>query len=124
MFLTSFVGAGKSTCIKVAQRFCFEFCRAVSIEWNDKTFYFTATTGSAASLFDGLTIHTAAGLCKKSVTAPLRREWDGVKILVIDEVSFFLLSSLQKLDRNLRKITGQSNKVYGGMNIIFSGDFH
>jgi len=76
MFLTGFAGAGKSTCVKVAQRFCFELCRAVSVEWSDKTFYFTATTGSAASLFDGLTIHTAAGLCKKSVSASLRREWD------------------------------------------------
>ena len=44
MFLSGFAGAGKSTCVKIAQRFCFEFCRAVSIPWNDNTFLFTATT--------------------------------------------------------------------------------
>ena len=47
LFLPGFAGAGKSTCLKIAQRFCFEFCRAVSIEWDDNTFLFTATTGSA-----------------------------------------------------------------------------
>ena len=51
MFLSGFSGAEKSTCVKIAQRFCFEFCRAISIPWNDNTFLFTATTGSAASLF-------------------------------------------------------------------------
>ena len=45
-------------------------------------------------------------------------------ILVIDEISFFALSSLEKLDKHLHRITGQSNKVYGGMSIIFAGDFH
>ena len=61
-FLTGFAGAGKSTCVKVAQRFCFEFCRAASIPWDENTFLFTATTGSAASLFGGQTIHDAAFL--------------------------------------------------------------
>ncbi|KAL7451888.1 hypothetical protein ACHAWC_005630, partial [Mediolabrus comicus] len=55
MFLTGFAGAGKSTCVTIAERFCFEFCRAVSIPWNDDTFLFTATTGAAASLFGGTT---------------------------------------------------------------------
>ena len=31
MFLTGFAGAGKSTCVKIAQRFCFEFCRSLSV---------------------------------------------------------------------------------------------
>ena len=62
MFLTGFAGAGKSTCVKISQRFCYEFCRAVSIPWNSDTFLFTATTGLAASLFGGQTIHDAAFL--------------------------------------------------------------
>ncbi len=51
MFLTGPAGLGKSTAIKVAQQFCYEFCIAVGIMWSDKTFIFTAYTGSAASLF-------------------------------------------------------------------------
>ena len=56
MFLTGPAGAGKSTAVKVAQRFCFEFCRAVGNLWSDSSFLFTTYTGSTASLFGGGTI--------------------------------------------------------------------
>ena len=49
MFVTCFAGSGKSIGINVAQRFCFEFCKATSIMWRDNTFLFTAYTGSAAA---------------------------------------------------------------------------
>jgi hypothetical protein len=62
MFLTVSTGSGKSTAMKVAQQFCYEFCIAVSIMWSDKTFIFTAYTGLAASLFGGVTISKAAFL--------------------------------------------------------------
>ncbi len=67
MFLTEPTGLGKSTAMKVAQQFCYEFCIAVGIMWSDKTFIFTAYTGSAASLFGGVTISKAAFLnqCKQ-----------------------------------------------------------
>ena len=66
-FLTGPAGAGKTTAVKLAQRFCFEFCNAVSVMWSDKTFLFTAYTGSAASFFGGVTICKAAFLLKKKV---------------------------------------------------------
>ena len=62
MFLTGPAGSGKSTSMKVAQHFCYEFCIAVGIMWSDKTFIFIAYTGSAASLFGGVTISKAAFL--------------------------------------------------------------
>ena len=31
MFFTGFAGSGKSTCVKIAQRFCFEFFQSLSI---------------------------------------------------------------------------------------------
>lgn len=126
MFLTGFAGAGKSTCVKIAQRFCFEFCRAVSIPWNDNTFLFTATTGSAASLFDGQTIHDAAFLngLERNISNKKRQEWQSVRTLVIDEISFFTRSNLEKLDRQLKNILGRQDRPYGGISIVFSGDFH
>ena len=42
MFLTGSAGAGKTKAVKLVQRFCFEFCRALSILWNNITFLFTA----------------------------------------------------------------------------------
>ena len=66
MFITGLAGSGKSTGINVAQRFCFEFCKAASIMWEDNTFLFTAYTGYAAGAFGALTTSTATYLQKKN----------------------------------------------------------
>lgn len=123
MFVTGFAGAGKSTAIKVAQTFCYEFCKAASIMWEDNTFLFTAYTGSAAAAFGGLTTTKATYLAKKGLSDDDRRAFHGVRVLIIDEVSFLKDSELIKLDRILQKIS-DNRKPYGGYNIIFAGDFN
>ena len=46
MFLTGPAGAGKSTTLKVAQTFLYEFCLAIGWLWSDSTFFLlTAYTG-------------------------------------------------------------------------------
>ena len=122
MFVTGLAGAGKSTAIKVAQRFCFEFCKAASIMWSDNTFLFTAYTGSAAAAFGGLTTSSATFLNKRNITDDDRKMYEGVRVLIIDEVSFLKDSELLKLDRNLKKV-GDSHKPFGGFSIVFGGDF-
>ncbi len=62
LFLTVPAGSGKSTAMRVAEQFCYEFCLAVGVMWSDTTFLFTAYTGSAASLIGGVTISKAAYL--------------------------------------------------------------
>jgi hypothetical protein len=62
MFYTGLAGSGKSTAVKVAQQFCYDFCLAVGVMWSDQIFLFTAYTGEAASLFGGVTILKAAFL--------------------------------------------------------------
>ncbi len=47
-----------------------------------------------------------------------------VRILIIDEISFFKASDIAKLDKQLKKLTGRYDMVYGGVSIVFSGDFH
>jgi hypothetical protein len=122
MFVTGFAGAGKSTAIKVAQKFCYEFCKAASIMWNDNTYLFTAYTGSAAAAFGGQTTVAATYLNKKTISDDDRKVFQGVRTLIIDEVSFLKDSELRKLDNNLQKI-GDNRKPFGGYNIIFAGDF-
>jgi hypothetical protein len=126
MFVTGFAGAGKSTAIKVAQKFCYEFCKATSVMWADNTFLFTAYTGSAAAAFGGLTTVKATYINKKGDTPNLSIEeekaFEGVRILIIDEVSFLSDRELLKLDRTLQRI-GDRRKPFGGYSIIFSGDF-
>jgi hypothetical protein len=123
MFLTGPAGAGKTTAVKIAERFCFEFCKAVGILWHDNRFMFTAYTGSAASTFGGLTISKAAHLNKqKAIDDSEIMQWQGVRILVIDEISFMKSTEMKKLNENLQ-IMGQRTKPFGGYSIIFSGDF-
>jgi hypothetical protein len=126
MFLTGFAGAGKSTCVTVARRYCCEFCRVASIPWDDDTFLFTATTGSAASLFGGSTIQKAAFLNGqvRNISNQLRQRWQQVKLLIIDEISFSTKQNIDKLDARLKNIMGIPDKPFGGVSIVFSGDFH
>ena len=123
MFLTGPAGSGKSTAVRVAEQFCYEFCIAVGIMWSDTTFLFTAYTGAAASLIGGTTISRTAYLNqKRAICDDDIKEWKDVRILVIDEVSFMGDGTLQMLNKKLTNI-GQTNKSFGGFTIIFIGDF-
>ena len=124
MFLTGMAGAGKSSGITVAQAFCFEFCKAVGIMWRENAFLFTAYTGSAASLFGGRTTSKATYIAKdlKNITDEDIRAFEGVRILIIDEISYMQDKELLKMDKALKKV-GDRSKPYGGFNIVFAGDF-
>ena len=134
MFVTGPAGAGKSTAITVAQKFCYEFCRSLGVSWGDNTFMFTATTGCAAALFGGNTIHSAAFLNTpfESITDAMMRQWKDVKILIIDEVSMATDDLMNKLNRYLNHFRRcvdptshviSSQMIFGGYSIIYSGDF-
>ena len=108
----------------MAQRFCFEFCLAVGNLWTDSTFLFTAYTGSAASLFGGVTIVKHAHLASnKALTEEDKNEWEDVRILIIDEISFMKDDELISLDNRLKEIKRNRAKPFGGLSIIFAGDF-
>jgi hypothetical protein len=51
-----------------------------------------------------------------------KNEWQDVRILIVDEVSFMSDKNLLTLDRKLKDI-GNRNKPFGGFSIIFAGDF-
>ena len=134
MFITGPAGSGKSTALEVAQHFCFEFCRTVGEHWDKSTFLFTAITGSAASLFGGVTLHSAAFLNTnfRNITGNMMRKWEHVKMLIVDEISMASDQTMKKLNDVLNKarkhISPTSPKitpsmVFGGYSIIFSGDF-
>ena len=82
-------------------------------------------TGSAASLLDDAnTLHMIACLNKKKVTDLDQKKWVGTKMLFIDEVSFMTSSNLENLDKKLRHLTQREDVLYGGVIVIFVGDFH
>ena len=107
----------------VAQQFCFEFCLSVGVMWSDKTFLFTAYTGSTASLFGGVAISKAAFINQHSaLSLDDKNEWQDVQILIIAKISFMSNSVFKTLDKKLKQI-GNGAHAFGGLSIKFSGDF-
>jgi hypothetical protein len=60
-------GSGKSHVMKCCQMYCKLFCNSIGKPFNFSVFPVTATSNSAASLLQGITIHAAAMLNNKIV---------------------------------------------------------
>ena len=93
----------------------------------------TSTTGTSATLINGTTLHSylGLGLGKKSIDATcekiisnkyLKRKWDKLSILIIDEISMLSADFFDKLE-NVSRIVRKSNAPFGGIQLILSGDF-
>ena len=84
----------------------------------------TAMTGVAATLMCGETMHGASFLNQKGKIEPEQIElWADTHLLIIDEISFVSKSHFQMMHKQLGKLKQEINKKFGGLNIIFSGDF-
>jgi ATP-dependent DNA helicase PIF1 len=127
LFLSGPGGSGKSELIRHI------YNDAIN---NEKNIHVTALTGCAALLLNcrASTLHSWAGigLAKASVDSYVRKirqrahyknSWENTTILVIDEVSMMssaLFDTLNEIGKEIRK----SRKPFGGIQLIFSGDFY
>jgi hypothetical protein len=125
MCVTGPGGSGKSHVIKCCRLYCKLFCDAVGKPFNFSVFPITATTNSAAALLQGSTIHSAAILNKSNVQLEMSTDvnWTMTRVLIIDEISLADKNLFKSLDRNLKILTGNKRLLYGGIHIIFTGDF-
>jgi len=125
MCVTGPGGSGKSHVIKCCRLYCKAFCDAIGKPFDFSIFPVTATSNSAASLLQGKTIHKAAMLRRSIIGIELSTEvdWTVTKVLIIDEISMAGLDLFPKLDKHLRILTGNRHLLYGGIHIIFTGDF-
>ena len=125
IFITGPGGVGKSYVINYIKDLA---------ELDDKKIYITATTGSAASLISGKTIHSWAGIgmgeqpveiLLKSIKKKfaLRNRWKYTKVLVIDEISMMSGSLFTKLNI-IAQTLKCSSQPFGGIQLILSGDFY
>ncbi len=74
-------------------------------------------------MFGGVTISKAAFLKQqKLLSLNDKNEWQDVRILIVDEVSFMSDKTLEALDVKLNEI-GNRAKPFGVFSIIFAGDF-
>ncbi len=128
IFLTGPGGSGKTELIKRM---------VLASEESHKKFQVCALTGCAAVLLNckAKTIHSWAGigLANGSIEEVVRKvignkykiaPWNKVDILIIDEVSMMSLKLFEILDLLGKKIRKNLMKPFGGIQIVFSGDFY
>lgn len=118
-------GTGKSHLIKKIVAHCDRIKKQVAV---------TAMTGAAACLVNGKTIHSwgSLGLGDKSSdfladkilkSWPKRTKWQRTRLLIIDEVSMMNAIFFELLEEVARLVRG-SERPFGGMQVIFLGDFY
>ena len=141
MLMTGPGGTGKTHVVKAVQQVMEHYGCAHKIR-------FLAPTGSAATLIDGMTIHKGLGIKIKSKEkgkgnrklgnsiedytvvisiqnrTQLRDEWRDVVILLVDECSLVSCELLSELDSALRFAKERGDEWFGGITVIFAGDFY
>lgn len=121
ILLVSAAGCGKSFCIKKMK------------EMTTKNMYLTATTGVAAYSIGGMTINSFLGIGTGEASAQelyrkikysevLVNRIKSTDILVVDEISMMSASLFEKINYIFMAIK-KSPKFFGGIQVIFSGDF-
>src|SRR5437762_9406258 len=89
----------------------------------------TATTCTAAFKVAGITLHSAANLPigkqtkKKKIGNSKGKDWANRHYLIIDEVSMMDSKMLVDLNTNLGATKSSRDVYFGGVNVIFMGDF-
>jgi ATP-dependent DNA helicase PIF1 len=127
IFITGPGGSGKSAIIKlIYNNACSRF----------KDINVTALTGCAAVLLNckAKTLHSWAGIglgngTQEEIINKIKKNkfskllWKGTDILVVDEVSMLSLKLFDLLNNIGKNIRGNT-KPFGGIQLIFSGDFY
>src|ERR1700683_38535 len=120
MYIGGMAGTGKSQVIKALTAFFERQNEAHRL-------IVMAPTGTAAALGGGSTYHSILGINDKCATnmsiAKVRTRLDGVDDIFLDEVSMLSCHDLYSISAQLAKAFNEPNKPFGGLNMIFSGDF-
>lgn len=141
MLLTGPGGTGKTHVVKAVQELLSHYGLAHKI-------HFLAPTGSAAAIINGMTIHKGLGIQVKSnnkgkgncfpgdssedltVLISVKNqtllcdEWKDVEMVVLDEASLLCEELLCEADYSFCFAKQTPEEWFGGINIIFSGDFY
>ena len=123
-FLTGAAGAGKSYALR-------EYI--VYLKRHGVRYAVTASTGIASTHISGTTVHSWSGIGIKQKLhaydldaleekANLYKRWNETQVLIIDEVSMLHASFVDMLDK-VGKHLRRSDKPFGGLQVIFTGDF-
>ncbi|BDS12161.1 AAA family ATPase [Aureispira anguillae] len=124
VFLTGSAGAGKTYVLNQYIQYLKERRVPIAV---------TASTGIAATHMNGMTIHAWAGIGVRTHLTQkdlefmktkkyLRDKLEAAKVLIIDEISMLHKTQLDMVNQVLKFFKG-NNYAFGGIQVIFSGDF-
>lgn len=123
VFFTGGAGVGKSYALLLCKTALLVAGKHVQV---------TATTGSAAVLVKGMTLHSFAGIGTgnntvehyvKTMNMYSRKRWVDVDTLIIDEASMLDSDYMEKLDQIAQQVR-RCNQPFGGVQIVLVGDFY
>jgi hypothetical protein len=117
-------GTGKSQVIKALIEF-------FNIRNESHRFVVLGPTGTSAALLNGSTYHSYLGIFisgevtrnENTNITQVQAKLDGVDYIFIDEVSMIACHDLYKISSQLAKAKKEYDAPFGGLNMIFSGDF-
>jgi PIF1-like helicase len=124
MYLGGMGGTGKSRVIQALSQFFKD-------RGESHRFLILAPTGSAAALLNGSTYHSILGINDRSEyernnskeSAQVRSRLEGVDYIFLDEVSMLSCHNMYQVSAATAKATGNVDEPFGGINMIFAGDF-
>lgn len=123
VFLTGFAGTGKTRLIKL---FYEKYKKSKKIG-------LTSTTGTSALLIGGSTLHSFTGIklgkgdadtlaMNIMMTSYLKKRWQSLDVLIIDEISMLSPDLFDKLEYIARTVRA-TDAPFGGIQLILTGDF-
>ena len=121
MYLGGPGGTGKSRVVNALREF-------FGLRKEGRRFRLAAYTGVAARNIGGATLHAVLQLNQAGRSSSVKRKtdlaamWDGVDYLFVDEVSMIGCEMLHSISSALSQAKGKT-AAFGGVNIIFAGDF-
>jgi hypothetical protein len=123
MYIGGMGGTGKSQVLKALMEF---FQR----KKESHRFTVVAPTGSAAALLGGSTYHYMFGIndfaSVKSANlqlAEVKQRLQGIDYIFMDEVSMLSCKDIYRISERLAKVMNNTEDPFGGLNMIFAGDF-
>jgi hypothetical protein len=123
MYLGGMGGTGKTQVLKAIMEY---------FHYNNqsKRFVVVAPTGTAAALLGGSTYHYLFGFTDRPddrmsnhLLLQLRARFEGVSYIFLDEVSMLSCHDMYRISLRLAKILNVADLPFGGMNMVFAGDF-
>ena len=122
MYIGGMAGTGKSQVLRALSEF---FSRRQELY----RLLILAPTGSAAALLGGSTYHSALGIntdgdrSSNTQLSQIKSKLMGVQYIFLDEVSMLSCKEMYLISARLARILNNPDTPFGGMNMIFAGDF-